>query len=127
MTYRKGRTNWKQFIAYFAIGSIAARLIIPIAYFESFHFITYSAIAMEGIILLMELGLVLLVLWRAENKKNSKTVERRTAFLYTKSGFSTSERSFHHPCNSTRVSHILLCVCILDKETPNRRKCTYSP
>ncbi|MGM8363859.1 beta-carotene 15,15'-monooxygenase [Virgibacillus sp. W0181] len=64
MTSKKRQVKWKQYIACFATGAVVARLIIPLAYFDSFHFVTYPAIVMEGIILLMEIGVVFLLFWR---------------------------------------------------------------
>ena len=61
MTRKKGFTV-KRFITFMVLGIIAARIIIPSAYFEPFKFIPYIAIAIEGIILLAEIGLIFILL-----------------------------------------------------------------
>lgn len=61
MTRKKGFTV-KRFITFMVLGIVAARFIIPAAYFEPFKFVPYVAIGMEGIIVLAELGLIFLLL-----------------------------------------------------------------
>ena len=57
MTRKKGFTV-KRFVTFMVLGIIAARIIIPTVYFEPFRFIPYIAIAIGGIILLAEIGLI---------------------------------------------------------------------
>lgn len=61
ITRKKGFTI-KRFITFMVLGIIAARFIIPAAYFEPFKFIPYIAIGFEGVIVLAEIGLVFLLL-----------------------------------------------------------------
>lgn len=61
ITRKKGFTI-KRFITFMVLGIIAARFIIPAAYFEPFKFIPYIAIGFEGVILLAEIGLIFILL-----------------------------------------------------------------
>ncbi len=61
MTRKKGFTV-KRFVTFMVLGIITARIIIPTAYFEPFKFIPYIALAIEGIILLAEIGLIFILL-----------------------------------------------------------------
>lgn len=61
MTRKKGFTM-KRFITFMVLGIIAARIIIPSVYFEPFKFIPYIAIAIEGMILFAEIGLIFILL-----------------------------------------------------------------
>src|SRR6185312_7872811 len=61
LTHKKGFTV-KRFITFMVLGIIAARFIIPAVYFEPFKFIPYAAIAIEGIILFAEIGLIFILL-----------------------------------------------------------------
>lgn len=60
ITRKKGFTI-KRFIAFMVLGIVAARFIIPSAYFEPFTFVPYIAIAFEGVILLAEIGLIFIL------------------------------------------------------------------
>ncbi|BAQ09847.1 hypothetical membrane spanning protein [Bacillus sp. OxB-1] len=60
MTRKKGFTV-KRFITFMVLGLVAARFIIPASHFEPFRFVPYAAIALEGGILLAEIGLVFLL------------------------------------------------------------------
>ncbi|KAA0955707.1 beta-carotene 15,15'-monooxygenase [Sporosarcina sp. ANT_H38] len=61
MTRKKGFTV-KRFVTFMVLGIITARIIIPNAYFEPFKFIPYIALTIEGIILLTEIGLIIILL-----------------------------------------------------------------
>lgn len=60
MTREKGFTM-KRFITFMVLGLVATRFIIPAAYFEPFKFVPYVAIGIEGVIVLAEIGLVILL------------------------------------------------------------------
>ncbi|MBE1552936.1 beta-carotene 15,15'-monooxygenase [Sporosarcina limicola] len=61
MTRNKGFTI-KRFITFMVLGLVAARFIIPATYFEPFKFIPYIAIGIEGLIVLAEMGLIILLM-----------------------------------------------------------------
>ncbi|MFS0575937.1 beta-carotene 15,15'-monooxygenase [Sporosarcina sp. 179-K 3D1 HS] len=60
MTRKKGFTV-KRFITFMVVGLVVARFIIPASYFEPFQFVPYAAIGLEGVILLAEIGLIVLL------------------------------------------------------------------
>ncbi|CAM3137675.1 beta-carotene 15,15'-monooxygenase [Filibacter tadaridae] len=61
MTRNKG-FSVKRFITFMVLGIVAARFVIPAAYFKPFAFIPYAAIGFEGILLVAEIGLIVLLL-----------------------------------------------------------------
>lgn len=63
LTRKKGFAV-KRVITWMVIGAVAARFIIPGEYFEPFSFIPYTAIAIEGLLLLAEIGLIVILLCR---------------------------------------------------------------
>ncbi|WP_144463560.1 beta-carotene 15,15'-monooxygenase [Siminovitchia fortis] len=54
----------KSFIGWMVSGLVFARFLIPSAYFEPFTYVPLAAIGVEVLILLAELGLVALLIWR---------------------------------------------------------------
>ena len=60
LTRKKGFTL-KRFITFMVLGIIAARFIIPTAYFETFKFVPYVAVALEGLILFAEIALIFML------------------------------------------------------------------
>ncbi len=61
MTRKKGFTV-KRFFSFMVLGIVAARFIIPTAYFAPFKFLAYTAVAVEVIIVLAEVGLIFILL-----------------------------------------------------------------
>ncbi|GIN89182.1 hypothetical protein J22TS1_02330 [Siminovitchia terrae] len=61
---RKERITVKAFIAWMVSGLVFARFLIPSAYFEPFTYVPLAAIGIEALIVLAELGLVALLIWR---------------------------------------------------------------
>lgn len=61
---RRERITVKAFIAWMVSGLVFARFLIPSAYFEPFTYVPLAAIGVEVLILLAELGLVALLIWR---------------------------------------------------------------
>lgn len=61
---RGKKTYIKSFITWMVTGLVFARFLIPSAYFEPFTYIPIAAIGLEAFIVLAELGLVALLIWR---------------------------------------------------------------
>lgn len=82
MTRKKGFTV-KRFITFMVLGIVAARFIIPAAYFEPFKFVPYVAIGIEGIIILAEIGLLFILLKHMPQIiKDIKSSEEGPLFLF---------------------------------------------
>lgn len=59
---RSKRMTFKRLLTWIVLGVVAARLIIPLDYFAPFRWMPYVAIGFEGILAIIEIGLLILLI-----------------------------------------------------------------
>ena len=119
---RKRGFTFKRFITFMVLGVVAARFIIPGAYFEPFKIIPYAAIALEAIILFAEIGLLFILFKHLPSIiKEVKSNDEGPLFSFTTI---VEKRVRAHPLIKIIASEmldILLCVRLLEKTPDSKR------